>query len=271
MTMRVLFAFLFLCSFAVAQELESVPPQPPVGPRTPAVAAPMRGMTPSMLIRMRDDMTRELQQIQRQLGFIDPGDAPLRKTLTEMQAELLTQLQDLNTRLKEQGVTGDAADILPTPPGPATSPAGLPPRVPAIPPGVDPTLIPGGSPQPSVPPTVQRQIQMFGDVNDPMSTAPRNPLPSGMMGGFVPGMPEMPPNAVPGVPATPPRSPTPFDQDQAWSDSPWAPKPSKELAELKQTVDGLRKELGEMRETVKALETQIQLLNRNFLLMNPPK
>jgi uncharacterized coiled-coil DUF342 family protein len=47
------------------------------------------------------------------------------------------------------------------------------------------------------------------------------------------------------------------------------PQPSKELTELKQTVDSLRKELSEMKESVKALETQIQLLNRNILLSQP--
>jgi len=250
MQTRILLAFFVLCSFVVAQESEPVPPQPPIGPRTPVVA-PLRGMNPAAMLRMRDQMTFELQQIQRQLGFIDPRDEQLQKTLKDAQADLLAQLKGINAQLKEQGVPSpdDAADVL----------AEIP-RIPAIPPGVDPTLIPGGSPQPS-------------GAFDPVPAAPRNPLPTGMMGGIVPGMPGVPPGGmapIPGVPAMPPRGPTEFDQDQAWADSPWAPKPSKELAELKQTVDGLRRELGEMRETVKALETQIQLLNRNILLMNPP-
>jgi len=269
----VLFAFLCLCSFAVAQESESVPPQPPVGPRVPTVTSPMGGMSPPMMLRLRDQMTRELQQIQRQLQFIDPSEVPLRKTLTDMQADILTQLQDINAQLKEQGISpqDDVVDTSPLPPASYRPQAGMP-RVPAIPPGTDPTLVPGGLSQPSTTPPVPRPILTFGDAGDPVSTVPRNSLPSGMMGGFVPGMSEVPPyTPMPGVPAPAPRIPTAHDQDQAWADSPWAPRPSKELAELKQTIDGLRAELGEMRETTKALETQIQLLNRHFLLMTPQK
>ena len=263
--MRILLALFVLCSFAVAQESEPLPPQPPVGPRTPVAspATPMRGVNPTMLIRMRDQMTFELQQIQRQLGFIDPRDTQLHKTFTDRQAELLAELKDLNAQLKEQGIAApdDAVAALPAPDMP---------RVPVIPPGVDPTLFPGGMPSPPLRDEEGRTSLPAPD----MPRVPRNPLPNGMMGGIVPEMPgvmPMPPGVMPGemsgFPITPP---TPHDQDQAWVDSPWAPRPSKELAELKQTVDGLRKELGEMRETIKALETQIQLLNRNFLLMNQP-
>ena len=258
MLTRTLFAFFVLSFVAVAQESEPVPPQTPGIPRTPVVS-PLRGMNPSMLLRMRDQMTHELQQIQRQLGFIDPQDAQLQKTLKDMQAELLTQMKDINAQLTELGVPGleSTAD-------PLRSTAVERPQIPSLPPGIDPTLIPGGSPQPS-------------ETLGPVPNVPRNPLPTGMTGGMpvpvvpsaptIPSMEMMPP--MPGVPVAPPRMPTEFDQDQAWADSPWAPRPSKELAELKQTVDGLRRELGEMRETVKALETQIQLLNRNFLLMSP--
>ena len=257
MMMRILLAFFVLCSFATAQELEPLPPQPPVGPRTPVASPttpPMRGVNPTMLIRMRDQMTFELQQIQRQLGFIDPRDTQLHKTFTDRQAELLAELKDLNAQLKEQGIAmlDDAT---------ATHPD-LP-RIPAIPPGVDPTLIPGGM---SSPPLRSEEVRIGLSVPD-IPRDPRNPLPNEMMGGSVPGMPgimPMPSNVIPVVPAMPP---TQFDQEQAWADSPWAPRPSKELAELKQTVDGLRKELGELRESIKALDTQIQLLNRNFLLM----
>ena len=261
---------LLLCSLAVVQASEPGPLQLPPASLTRTaispVVPPMGAMNPSMMLRLRDQMTRELQQIQRQLGFIDPSEVPLRKTLTDMQADILTQLQDINALLKEQGISppDNTVDALPDSP--------VPPKVPAIPPGDDPTLVPGGVPQPSMMPPIQRAMPTFGDANDPVSTAPRNPLPNGMMGGFVPGMPEVPPyTPMPGVPAPVPRTPAAHDQDQAWADSPWAPRPSKELAELKQTIDGLRKELGEMRETTKALETQIQLLNRHFLLMNPQK
>ncbi len=250
----------------------------------------MRGMNPTIMLRMRDQMTHELQQIQRQLGFIDPQDTQLQKTLKDMQAELLAQLKDVNTQLKEQGVPlpDEALDAL------GAAATGKP-NLPAIPPETDPTLIPGGMPQPATKAedimvqrrttpdeaadkmVVPRPMTKDETVDNMIQPPPRNPLPNGMMGGFIPGqhggMLGMPPGGMGGMPpAVPPnlgKSPTEFDQDQAWADSPWAPKPSKELSELKQTVDGLRKELGEMRETVKALETQIQLLNRNILLMNP--
>jgi len=108
----------------------------------------------------------------------------------------------------------------------------------------------------------------------PFPSPPVQAAPGGMTSGpgFGAPMGAMPGGIMPsGVAPQPQRLPTEFDQDQAWANSPWVPQPSKELTELKQTVDALRKELGEMKETVKALETQIQLLNRNILLSQPVK
>ena len=265
MLTRTLFAVLVLCSFVVAQESEP----PPVGSRTPAIS-PLHGMNPTMMLRMREQMTRELQQIQRQLGFISPQDAQLQKTLNDMQAELLAQVKSIDAQLKEQGVPvpTDVADR---------------PNISAIPPGADPTLIPGGSPQQPMraeniliqrpatgDETVDRMVipqpsRMPTGQPDGMVTPIPDPLPQGMMGGIIPGMPPQQPGMMPGmVPGG-----MPFEAMPAVPSM--MPEPSKELAELKQTVDALRKELGEMRDTIKALETQIQLLNRNFVLMNPQK
>ena len=262
MLTRTIFAFFVLCSFAVAQESEPLPPQPPVGPPRTSVVSPLRGMTPTMMLRMREQMTRELQQIQRQLGFINPQDAQLQKTLKDMQADLLAQVKDIDAQLKEQGV--------PLPTDVADAPDR--PNVPAIPPVADPTLIPGGTPQQ---PTkaedllIQRPVtkdETAERMQVPAPVVPANPLPTGMMGGIVPGTPGMLPQ--PPSPMQPQTSIVPFAPMPAVPSM--GSEPSKEFVELKQTVDSLRRELGEMRDTIKALETQIQLLNRNFLLMNPP-
>ncbi|MDR3182766.1 MAG: hypothetical protein LBT89_07595 [Planctomycetaceae bacterium] len=52
--------------------------------------------------------------------------------------------------------------------------------------------------------------------------------------------------------------------------SPWQQN-SKELTELKTSVESLRQEVGELKSVVKALETQIQLLNRTILLSDRVK
>jgi DNA repair exonuclease SbcCD ATPase subunit len=105
------------------------------------------------------------------------------------------------------------------------------PDLPVIPKSADPALIQGGIPQ-----------------------TPRPFLP--------PGMYQEPPIISPMNPVTPPA----YQDRDSWETSPWTPKPSKELTEMKQTVESLRKEIAELKESVKALETQIQLLNRNILL-----
>ncbi len=282
MNKRILLAcFLLGSAVAVAQEPAPQPAVPQPGAMRPEAAA-LHGMNPAMLMRMRDRLTFELQQTQRTLSFIDPNDTQLQKTLSDQQAELLSQLKEVNSQLTTQGLTPpDEAGMQPP-----VRPGGLPtPQPPVF----------GGSPQPAAENNgmlIQRAAKP--DEMIPQPGMPRNPLPNGMMGGIVPTQPgpytPMPPNPLPqgmmggiippgapgmygnpppAVPQTPMQSPSEFDQDQLHATSPWAPKPSKELTELKQTVDSLRKELGEMRDSVKALEAQIQLLNRNILMSQP--
>lgn len=238
------------------------PPRPSVeGPGLP----PAPRMNPAMLLKMREQAAFELREIQRTLGFIDPADTQIAETLKERQTELTEQLKDATAQLKAQGFPIDE-------PAAATElkPAGSETALPAIPKAQDPTLVPGGVPQRAV------------DPNLLIQRAPLDPRSGGFQqpGGMFPGTqiiaPKLPPEtlgtvpgSVPGTYGVPQMPPTAFDQDQAWANSPWTPQPSKELTELKQTVDSLRKELGEMKETVKALEAQIRLLNQNILLSQP--
>jgi cell division protein FtsB len=65
--------------------------------------------------------------------------------------------------------------------------------------------------------------------------------------------------------------PMPWSENPAADSNPWAPKPAKELIEIKQTVDSMRTEIAALKETIKNLEAQIQLLNRNILLSERAK
>lgn len=234
----------------------------------------MPRMNPAMLLKMREQITFEIQQTQRTLGFIDPADTQMQSVLKQQQEELTQQLKDINEQLKNQGVPidGQPLTVTTTPDIPAGNMAtgSLTERaLPSVPRAQDPTLIPGGLPQTPADPNllIQRQppiVPTTSPVYDPKNPYSQSQTSRNEFNPIDPG-----PNATllhtPGLSALP----TEFDQDQAWNQSPWAPQPSKELAELKQTVDSLRKELAEMKTNIKALETQIQLLNRNILLSQP--
>lgn len=253
---------------AIVLTAQETPIQPPVTqpPRPvmegPGVPAPR--MNPAVLLKMREQAAFELREIQRTLGFIDPADTQIAETLKERQTELTEQLKDATAQLKAQGFPIDE----PAASGPSS--VGSETALPVIPKAQDPTLVPGGVPQRAVDPNLLIQRVPL----DPRSGGFQQP------GGMFPGTqiiaPKLPPEnlgtvpgSVPGTYGVPQMPPTAFDQDQAWANSPWTPQPSKELTELKQTVDSLRKELGEMKETVKALEAQIRLLNQNILLSQP--
>lgn len=271
--MKIYKYYFFLLFFVFATPLFAQEPASPI----PGAVAPMPGMdrgglgampgmprmNPNMLLRMREQMTFEIQQTQRTLGFVDPSDTQLRDTLKQQQDELARQLKDINEQLKAQGVPVEGQEAAATGTADPTVPAtGLS----SIPRAQDPTMVPGGLPQAPADPNLL--IQRSG--------MPGGPIQQGMSGGIgtMPGMvqpSQLPPNMIPGMGMPAPTPPTEFDQDQAWANSPWTPQPSKELNELKQTVDSLRKELAEMKENIKALETQIQLLNRNILLNQPAK
>jgi prefoldin subunit 5 len=117
------------------------------------------------------------------------------------------------------------------------------------------------SPQPDIylpPLPVRREYEMPTIPNIPRSADPAL-VPGGVPQPVQPLYPTYNPPNMQGVPMGV------ADPNAAW-ENPWAPKPPKELTEIKQTVDSLRKEIADLKETVKALETQIQLLNRNILL-----
>ncbi|MCL2742259.1 MAG: hypothetical protein FWE67_00235 [Planctomycetaceae bacterium] len=198
------------------------------GPNVMGGMPAMPRINPVVLMRMRDQMNFELQQIQRQLSFIDPNDTQMRTMLTERQSEIAKELKGVAEQLNltEQN---PMQNTLPAMPRPNSMPPNLSPQF-------DPSMIPGGNPMMPVaqPPMMQPNMMMQQ-----------------------PGMP-------------PQRSmPTEFDQERAFADSPWVPQPSKELTELKNSVESLRKETEELKTTIKALEAQIQLLNRNILLSQP--
>ncbi|MCL2348971.1 MAG: hypothetical protein FWC50_12030 [Planctomycetaceae bacterium] len=57
----------------------------------------------------------------------------------------------------------------------------------------------------------------------------------------------------------------PYNPENANMAAPWLTQPSKELVELKGTIESLRNEINGLRSEVKSLETQLQLLNRNSM------
>ena len=272
MNTRELFFSLSLLVFATtlfAQEAIPTQPAPPSTPLPdsthPGAAAAMPRMNPTMLLRMRNQMTFELQEIQRIIGLVNPDDTQLLDMHKQRQKEVVDQLKDIETQLKAQGVPVEEDAV------------GVPAHLGVIPPAQDPTLVPGGIPQPPTDPNLLVQtrqpgmpqmppgFQMMNPVMPPQTVDGTNPMQPSVTGLHpLPG----PPTATihPNQYVVPP---TGFDQDQAWANSPWVPQPSKELTEMKQTVETLRKEIGDLKSTVKALETQIQLLNRNILLSQP--
>ncbi len=204
----------------VAQEQETAPTLPP--------------MNPAQLLRMRHDLTFQLQESQRVLALVGQEDKQLLELHQSQQKEIIEQLKDIETQLKAQSVP------------PAMSGGAMPSQVSPRP--------PVSSGVPPLPPNFQMLNPML-----PPRTLPGTPGPgSGMSQQRI-------------APAISP--PSEFDQrldpNQAWANSPWAGQPSKEWAEMKNTVEALRQEISELKTTVKALETQIQLLNRNILLSQP--
>jgi restriction endonuclease S subunit len=210
---------------------------------------------------MRQQLTFELQQTQRTLGFIDPNDKQLTASLQEQQAELTNQLKEINAQLKIQGIPAESQE-------PSVNNSFTPKVI---------DIVTGSAPPPPIDsnPLIQRRENLGTKPTTP-NTGTELTVPKEIPSPIPPFQPPFQP--IPGIGITPPINnlagtanplPTPFDQDQAWADSPWVPKPSKELSELKQTVDSLRKEINDLKENIKALETQIQLLNRNILLSQP--
>ena len=209
-------------------------------------------------MRMRQQLTAELQQVQRMLSFVNPNETQLIDTLRAQQAELAKQINDVSQQLQVFGTpsTGEVPPDSTFSGGMLPLPSAREVEMPNMPRLTDPTLMPSSVPQ-------------FLPFQSAQSQFP--PYYQSSQQPFYPGMPV---GQTPIVPDFPPMFPGPQpgnDQDQSWTTSSWGPKPPKELTEIKQSVESLRKEIAELKETIKVLETQIQLLNRNVLLSEKTK
>jgi hypothetical protein len=215
---------------------------------------PMAGLSPprdpAPLLR-REQITRELQQIQRMRSIVNPNDKELIESLDAQQVNLIKQLREIPQQmqpgplplLNENGI----------PQGPMMPPTGRM-GMPAMPGITD--LLPG------------RETGLETDL-----ALPQTPRGNNVPPGFP--MPQMPdalsnPQQMPAYQATPPQIP-PYGGGQNWYDQEremtyWGPKLPKELTEVKQSVESLKREIAELKDTIKVLETQIQLLNRNIVL-----
>jgi cell division protein FtsB len=203
----------------------------------------------AVLMRMQNQLTQELQQVQRMLSVIPPTETQFLGTLQAQQTELTKQIRDIAQQLQASEPVSTAAPpelsgmLLPQP----TQGLLTVPPAPAVP-GLG-----------STPPN-----GLSGMLPPPISTP-------GMVSPPLPVPPQ--PNPYTITPAPYPQADTlsydPYQMVPMNPSMPWAPNtPStaKELTEVKQTVELLRKDIAELKDTVKALETQIQLLNRNILL-----
>ncbi|GHT44677.1 hypothetical protein FACS189454_02730 [Planctomycetales bacterium] len=170
----------------------------------------------------------ELQQTQRTLQFIDPNDRQLRTTLETQQAALTRQLKEIEA-LSQANTSFSPVGAINSGmvmPGPGIS-------VPASP----------------MPNEYGYNVYPANPTPPVYPTNPINPNPASPLGVIPPAFPVMP--------SVPPQ--------QSGAISPWGAAPNRDLIELKYTVELLRKEIAELQQTVRDLNTQIQLLNRNFL------
>ena len=234
MTRFLCFLLLFVLAFPMFAQEE------------PPASASMLPRDPALLMRMREQVSRDLQNTQRMLSYVNPNDTQLINDLTAHQADLSKQLREISEQMQagtqfsqfsgmppSRNVDDIRQEILP-PTGRATIPSMMPP-------------------------------QRDSDWQMPNSYMPRTIVPSPYQEPF-PNRSEMP--------VQPSYSPTPpmyggqnwTDQDKAWDMTPWGPRLPKELTDMKQSIESLQKEVGELKDTIKALETQIQLLSRNILL-----
>ncbi|GHT20987.1 hypothetical protein FACS189419_01150 [Planctomycetales bacterium] len=171
-----------------------------------------------MLLRMQKQLTFELQQTQRTLGFIDPNDKQLRTTLENQQADLTKQIKDIEKQLTAQTPSAAIPQFSGAAPDASAFQPPFPPQVPSY----------GMAVQQMLPPSPNSTLQPVTPSYSPPEHIPSNY-------------------------------------------TPWQPQSSKELTELKASVNSLRSEVSELKATIKALETQIQLLNRTILLSEKVK
>lgn len=238
-TMTRFLCFPLLFALALPLRAQDVPVEPPAPTTPPAAADASLPRDPALLMRLREQVSFELQQTVRMLGVVNPND-PFVETLKTQQADQTAQLRQITQQLQ-------AVQQSP-------SIGAMPPEYPSVRPGIPaivqpqpdwrraesmPLMSPTNPVQPV--PSYQQPYQLPQNFPDMALPTPAYPLPV---------QPYAPSNAIPQYGAA----------DQAWG-----PRLPKELSEMKQSIDSLQKEVGELKETIKALETQIQLLNRHFL------
>ena len=202
----------------------------------PFMPPPRDDETALMLRQMQSELTAQLQETQRMLSLVGPNDRQLANMLQTRQEDLTRQLRDVVQQRNEMtgGMQGRGGrdEIIPNPAMPAEMPPGMM----------------GG---------IQPGLEMPPGMMGGMGGMPPNVM--GGMGGMrmQPGL-EMPPRGMGGM----------VEQPPSWDTTPWGPRMPRELIEIRQSVDLLKREVGELKETIKALEAQIHLLNRNILLFD---
>jgi len=222
---------------------------PAFAQETPAPAGMELPQDPAYLMQLREGFTFQLQDIQRVLAVLNPSDVRTRETLEARQAELTQQLRDVVQQLQsapQQGMGRNAGMMQP-------SGMGMPPNLP-----VQQQWAPGGMGG-MMPPGVSdpNLMNMNRGGLDAMTGLPPAMQPSMMQ----PPMPMMQ-QPAPIMPIPPQWA----AQNPAWGGT--APDTAllKELTEVKQTLDALRREVSELKEMMKMLETRLQLLNRDMIL-----
>ncbi|MCL2005012.1 MAG: hypothetical protein FWG73_02500 [Planctomycetaceae bacterium] len=199
----------------------------------------------AMLQRMQGELTAQLQETQHMLSLVGPTDRRLAEVLQTRQADLTRQLRDVMQQLQVSGQNEPMMERAEMPQGRG---------------GRDETM-------PNATMTNAMPAEMPPGMWGGMPAASPMPQPGpGMWGGM--GMPPMSPMSSAGLPPSSPPHWGMVEQPPSWDATPWGPRLPRELTEMRQSVDLLKREVGELRETVKALEAQIQLLNRNILLFD---
>jgi len=218
----------------------------------------------AVLLQTKQQLTRDLQQVQQMLGLIPPSETQITEMLKGQQEDLTKQIKDVTQQLQAFEVPAgevpkDAAAPPQGMPGIQGMPGMMPPPLPR-PQDMMPNMqsMPPGMPMPN----------MSGGMGMPMQTPSRPPL-SDVIPMQAPPQynPPYPMDGMGGMMM--PGTPNWGDMSQAWDTSPWGARPassSRDVLEMKQSIDSLRKEIADLKDTVKTLETQIQLLNRNIVL-----
>ena len=197
---------------------------------------------PALLMRLQQDLHFQLQTIQRTLSIVNPASDPTTyEMLSNRQAELSQQIRDITEQLQtpqprqgfnEISSAGRSVNMPPQPGEMSPGRASTQPMEPV-------TRLPGG-------------VQHFDPSQHGNWNMHMQPMPVQMQ------QPMM----------QPPQMHNPMMPVQSiWGTPPPEVRPARELVEMQQSVEALRREVSELRETIRTLETQIQLLNRNILLL----